>query len=316
MTRAEIYARAKQNGALIDLSHRAKWIVNGADRVRFLNGQVSNDVRKLKPNGSAIHACVLTAKGKLCGDVFISARSNFLRLDVEPSLRESLVARLERYIIADDVIIEDITDKFLLFHIILPLGAHAQGSGDENAESFFRAQRFEFECEGVDLFALAEHFQVVWNDLAQRFQPIDAEMLETFRIEAGIPKWGAELDENTLPQEAGLERDAIDFHKGCYVGQEVISRIKSVGHVNRSLRGFVSDSPLFSGMEIFLSNEAAKAVGHLTSATWSFGLEKWAALGYLKRGVESPTASMLLEARAADGSAAAKITVKYLPLVQ
>src|SRR5437870_3117970 len=115
MTRAEIYAEARRRGALIDLSHRATWHVRGADRVRFLNGQVSNDVRKLKPD-EAIRACVLTAKGKLCGDVFISAAPDFLRIDAEPSLRETLSARLERYIIADDVTLEDVTDELRLFH--------------------------------------------------------------------------------------------------------------------------------------------------------------------------------------------------------
>ena len=152
--------------------------------------------------------------------------------------------------------------------------------------------------------------------LRATFVELDEDLLEIFRIEAGIPKWGAELDENTLPNEAGLERDAIDFHKGCYVGQEVISRIKSVGHVNRSLRGFVSDSPLAAGMKLFAPNEAKpnedeKPVGNFTSAAWSFGLEKWAALGYLKRGFDSP----VLEARADDGSAVVKVEVKDLPLI-
>jgi folate-binding protein YgfZ len=163
----------------------------------------------------------------------------------------------------------------------------------------------------VDLVMPSELRENAWSSLSKAFTPLDDQLSETLRIEAGVPRWGAELDENTLPNEAGLDRDAIDYHKGCYVGQEVISRIKSVGHVNRSLRGFVSDSPLAAGMQLFESNEAAeKSVGHLTSAVWSFGLEKWAALGYLKRGIESPA----LEARAADGTAA-EVAVKDLPLI-
>ena len=75
------------------------------------------------------------------------------------------------------------------------------------------------------------------------------DIAETLRIEAGVPRWGAELNEDTLPPEAGLDRAAIDYHKGCYIGQEVISRIKSVGHVNRSLTGFASAAPLAAGME-------------------------------------------------------------------
>ena len=310
MTRAELYASAKKNGALLDLSHRAKWLVSGADRIRFLNGQVSNDVRKLKPNEATIHACVLTAKGKLCGDVFISVATDFpdnLRIDAESSLRESLAARLERYIIADDVTIEDWTDSYSLFHIV-----YAPDSVSEQyakADAFVRSQRFG--VTGYDVFIdniIASEFRAAMRGT---FVEIDEALAETFRIEAGIPKWGAELNENTLPDEAGLERDAIDFHKGCYVGQEVISRIKSVGHVNRSLRGFVSDSPLAAGMKIFAPNEGGgKPVGHFTSAAWSFGLEKWAALGYLKRGFDSPA----LEARTDDGSAA-KVELKNLPLI-
>src|SRR5438552_3270226 len=119
MNRAELYAEIRKKGGVADLSHRAIWLVSGEDRVRFLNGQVTNDVRKLKPNGSAIHACVLTTKGKLCGDIFISARSNSLRLDAEASLRESLTARLERYLIADDVVIKDVTNEWSLIHLIL-----------------------------------------------------------------------------------------------------------------------------------------------------------------------------------------------------
>src|SRR5438128_9673699 len=104
MTAAEIYADFKKRGGIADLSSRAKFHLTGSDRVRFLNGQVSNDVRKLSPRES-LHACVMTPKGKMCGDIFISAGPDFLRIDAEPALRESLAARLERYIIADDVTI-------------------------------------------------------------------------------------------------------------------------------------------------------------------------------------------------------------------
>lgn len=310
MTRAELYASAKKNGALIGLLHRAKWIVKGEDRVRFLNGQVSNDVRKLKPN-EAIHACVLTAKGKLCGDIFISAGPDFLRIDAEPSLRESLTARLERYLIADDVTIEDVTNELSLFHFVCGETKQICFEVEPSTVKDIAWASWRFGRGGIDLVLPRHQRNDMWKSLGEPFIPIDAELAEVLRIEAGIPKWGAELDENTLPNEAGLERDAIDFHKGCYVGQEVISRIKSVGHVNRGLRGFVSDAPLFPGMEIFLPNEAAKSVGHLTSAAWSFGLEKWVALGYLKRGVDSA----MLEARAADGAALAKVEVKDLPLI-
>ena len=102
---------------LIDLSDRAKLNVTGADRVRFLNGQLPNDIVGLQP-GSAIYACALTAKGKLCADLFVGAKKGGLFLDTEAVLRESLTARLEKYIIADDVTLEDVTEAFGLFHLV------------------------------------------------------------------------------------------------------------------------------------------------------------------------------------------------------
>ena len=102
---------------LLDLSDRAKYIVTGNDRLRFLNGQLTNDILGLRP-GSAIYACALTAKGKLCADLFVTAAKESLFLDAESVLRESLAARLEKYIIADDVTLEDVTDEFGLFHLM------------------------------------------------------------------------------------------------------------------------------------------------------------------------------------------------------
>ena len=118
------------------------------------------------------------------------------------------------------------------------------------------------------------------------------EIAEALRIEAGEPRWGAELGEDTLPPEAGLDRFAIDYHKGCYIGQEVISRIKSVGHVNRSLTGFAAEGALTAGLEILSAEAPGKAVGRITSAAWSFGLARWAALGYLKRGISAAALSV------------------------
>lgn len=302
MTRAEAFARAKRDGALIDLSARAKWHLSGADRVRFLNGQVSNDIHKASSR-EALHACVMTPKGKLCGDVWVSAGADFLRIDAEPSLRESLAARLERYIIADDVTLTDVTEDFGLIHCIVPPDAHPRVYATEDAFCV-KAPRFGCGREGIDLFLSREDFDETWNRLMEHFQPLDSELAELLRIECGVPRWGAELDENTLPAEAGLDQTAVDFHKGCYVGQEIVSRIKSVGHVNRALRQFVSDVPLAAEMPLFLpgsgGNAEEKPAGRLTSAAWSFPLEKWIALGYLKRGIDSPA----LEARAPGGAVA------------
>ena len=116
---AHEYGEARRRGALVDLGGRAKWRLTGGDRVRYLNGQVTNDVRKATA-GSAMAACVTTAKGRLCGVVYVSAGRDFLRLDAEGELREGLGARLERYIIADDAALEDVTEEECLYHVLAP----------------------------------------------------------------------------------------------------------------------------------------------------------------------------------------------------
>ena len=194
----------------LDLSDRAKLRVAGGDRVRFLNGQVSNDVRQVNPERS-VYTGVMTIKGKLCADAFVHAKGDFLLVDAEPELRETLAARLERYIIADDVTLEDVTDAFSLLHLI-------------------------------DFAA----------DASAGFTELNEDAAEAWRIVAGVPRWGAELDENTMPAEAGIEERAVSYAKGCYIGQEIVSRVKSVGHVNRQLRGLraTDSSPLFAGMTL------------------------------------------------------------------
>ena len=307
---AAAYAETRRRGALLDLSDRAKWHLSGADRIRYLNGQATNDIRRACPD-AALLACVTTAKGRLSGLIFVSSTPSFLRIDAEPELREPLGARLDRYIIADDATLEDTTEEECLFHILPPepLGAanasrqiHAPGSELRAATRFSRP--------GVDIIAPRSEHPRLLALLTASHLLIPALLAESLRIEAGIPRWGAELTEETLPPEAGLDRTAIDYHKGCYIGQEVISRIKSVGHVNRRLAGFTALSPLAPGMTLHPSGEPGKSAGEITSAAWSFGLETWAALGYLKRGFDGAP----LLARSPDG-ATVDLQIRDLPLV-
>lgn len=288
-----IYSQIAQEGAIVDLSQRTQLRLRGADRVRYLNGQVTNDVRKLKAD-RALYACVTTAKGKLFADVFISAEADALRIDADPSVGETLPLRLERYIISDDVSLEDISGRLGLLHFIGPIAATVSGVASNR-----------FGVEGIDVSGSP---QAIAELLAQAKVPVlDESMQEVLRIEHGVPRWGCELDENTLPAEAGLDQTAIDFHKGCYIGQEVISRIKSVGHVNRILRGFIANEALQSGMALFDSE--GRRVGQLTSATQSFALARPIALGYLKRGVTES----VLQARLNEGGPGIQVEVSDLP---
>lgn len=254
---------------MIDLSDRAKLRFTGADRVRFLNGQVSNDVRRAT-GAQAVYACVMTLKGKMGGDVWIHAGDDCLLLDAPAELRESLAARLERYIIADDVTLEDVTDEFPLFHLAGVSAANEPGAVAAN----------RFGQPGVDL----------WRAPSSPPPVITPAQAETVRIAAGIPRWGAELDENTMPAEAGLEERAVDFAKGCYIGQEVVSRVKSVGHVNWALRGICpADGALLAPGQTFLSPDGSgKTVARVTSVAPSLDGAGQIALGYVRRGFETP----------------------------
>jgi folate-binding protein YgfZ len=305
----------------VNLSARTQLILTGPDRVRYLNGQVTSDVRKLGAGRMGINqtqmACVTTAKGKLCADVCITAREDSLLVDAEPSLRETLAARLERYIVADDVTLADVTDEEVLWHYLAP------AKPPEGIGQIFAARRFG--RDGWDLRLSRKDFAEAREKILAGQVILDETLAELIRIEAGVPRWGYELDENTLPPEAGLEATHIDYHKGCYIGQEVISRLKSVGHVNRQLIGFVAEDSAASlepGMSLFANPAqtagpeetatAARTIGILTSTAYSFAFEKPIALGYLKRG--SPSGALF--ARRADATGpTAVVTVRELPIV-
>ena len=309
---AENYREFQARGGVVDLSERLKLILTGADRVRYLNGQITSNVQKLTPDQAQL-ACVTTAKGKLCGEVVVTSAPEALFIDADASLRETLPARLERYMIADDVALNECEEGTRLLHF---LGTKPEWLGDPAPGHRLPAMRkaARFAREGWDWWADAGTVAAKWDMIRERVAVLDETLSEVLRIEAGIPRWGRELNEDTLPPEAGLDRTHIDYHKGCYIGQEVISRLKSVGHVNRSLCGFISANgvPLSAGAALYAPGDETRAVGVLTSAAYSFALEKPVALGYLKRG--SPPGELLARPAEAPG-AEAVVTVSALPLL-
>jgi len=289
-----------------DLSERAKLRITGSDRLRFLNGQVTNDVRKASES-AAIEACVLSAKGRMNGHVFLSAGQDCFLVDADPELREGLLARLERYVIADDVQIEDVTDQLSLFHVLAPTGP-AAGDGWR----LVSARRFTET--GWDVWIDATLHDVVARHLSSAFRFFDAASAEVFRVEEGIPRWGRELTEEIIPIEANLEGRAIDYEKGCYIGQEVISRIKISGQTNKRLCGLVSlrEAPLSTGMKLTATGEKSKEAGWITSATRSERLGKEIALAYVKRGFNS-AGSRLDAIKPEDPSITAHVEIVHLP---
>ncbi len=272
---------------LFDLSDRLKLRLTGSDRIRYLNGQVTNDVRKANAH-LAMAACVLNAKGKMDALVFIAGSEEELLLDVDPELRETLPARLERYVIADDVTIEDVSEEFALFHVT---GESAPDLPDDF--SWRRGKRFGMV--GWDLSVAATEHDPVLQLLASRETLSAGEAQEQFRIEQGVPRWGRELTNEIIPVEAHLEGDAIDYAKGCYIGQEVISRMKMSGQTNKRLCGLVSldESALMPGTRL-MDEKTNKDVGWITSAVRSDRLGKEIGLGYVKRGFNVPGTRLIV----------------------
>jgi folate-binding protein YgfZ len=268
---AETFQDIAQNGAAVNLSARAKFRLTGNDRIRYLNGQVTNDVRRASAQ-STLYACVTDAKGRIAGDVFIHATEDALLLDAEPGLRESLGLRLERYIVADDAELTDVSDEWQLWHV---WGA--------NIPQGIPSTRFG--REGVD----------VWQPVGTTFEPgcqiLTDEDLETWRILQKVPRWPHELNAETFPPEAGLEARAMDFFKGCYIGQEVLSRIKTTGKMPREMIAWEMQKEGFSaqiGDEIRGVPPSGNVVtiGVVTSVSVGPQHNKTCGLGYVKQGAK------------------------------
>lgn len=293
-----------ERAIFLDLSARAKLRLTGTDRFRFLNGQITNDLRKASET-VAFEACVLNAKGKMNGHIFVSAMGESFSVDADPELRETLRSRLERYIIADDVQIEDVSDQFSLFHVLSEKSPTAEHGRIVSVRRFAE--------QGWDIWSDAARHDAVWKKLSSAFAFLDSAAADLTRIEQGIPRWGCELTEEIIPIEANLEQRTIDYEKGCYIGQEVISRIKMSGQTNKRLCGLISldNLPLQPGMKLIAFSAEGREVGWITSATHSERIGKEIALGYVKRGFNS--AGTKLDALSTENSAK-RTPVEVVPL--
>ena len=328
--RAE-HAALHASAGVVDLSFRSRFCLVGGDRARFLHGQVTNDVKKLR-TGEGCYAAITTAKGKMEGDLNIFALAEELLVDAEPGLTGNLSARLEKYIVADDVQIVDAAPHYGLLSVLgpkaeavihalglfaalpaQPLGSvkvsdptlgeiylinnprlssfctsRSAGAPAKEAPPLARMDSCPF---GFDLFVPNHSLGAVADKLiaaakAAGGRAIGDQAFEAARIEAGIPRFGADMDAANLPLECGIESRAVTYSKGCYIGQEVINRIHSVGHVNRELRGLRLEAGLkelpVRGDRLF---HAGREVGHVTSAVNSPRLNANIALGYVRREV-------------------------------
>lgn len=309
----EEYAAVRERIGLFDFSHRGKIRVKGPDSLKYLHGQVTNEIKKL-PLHSGCYAFALTHKGALVGDLNIyRTGKEELLIDTSEFCAHRVFDQLLRFAISDEVEIENITEN------ICHLGIHgpgtirflleqlqnggAEGTWPPNSiqeltleSSRFLAARQGYGKEtgwtgeeGFDLFLEGQDPEKLWKTLLEKGKPYGlkcagSDAFHTLRLEAGVPLYGVDMTEDHLPQEVLASADdfrrAISTDKGCYIGQEVVARLVSRGHVNRVLAGMIlngANEPQ-TGSQLF---DGGKAAGVLTSTSWSPSRRKIVGLGYI-----------------------------------
>jgi len=264
--------RAVRAGAgLVDRSERGKLALTGGEAKRFLQGQVTQDVEALQP-GTGAYAAFLTNKGKMLGDLRVLDTGAELLLDTERVALQALFNLVRRYSLGFDVELHRRTLERGLLSLVGPraralLGDAAAGLGEQEhdnvaAELDGIPVLLVATWEGVDLLVDAARTAALAVALEARGAvPVDEQVAETLRVEAGRPRYGVDLDEATIPQEAGLNERAVSFTKGCYVGQETVARLFYKGKPNRHLRGLRLSEPVATGTELTLGGRAVGTVG-------------------------------------------------------
>jgi tRNA-modifying protein YgfZ len=265
------YRALTQGCALIDRSERGKLALSGAEAAAFLNGQVSNDVEALEP-GEGCYATFLTPKGKMLGDLRVLATPAELLLDTERVSLQPLFDLIRRGTIGWAAELHKRTLETALLSLAGPRAREIAGAVEaglpevEHAHREARlggaAGRLVTTADGVDVLCDAGDASAVTDALiAVGATEVDEAAAEIARIEAGRPRYGVDLDDTTIPQEAGLNERAVSFAKGCYVGQETVARLHWRGKPNRHLRGLRLSAPVATGTPLRLGEKDVGRVG-------------------------------------------------------
>jgi len=296
---------------------RAKIALTGNDRVRWLNGMVTNNVRDLAVD-HGVYAFLLNPQGHILADLYAYQRGDSLLIDCARAHVQKILELFDHYIIMDDVEVADVSEQLAAVGIAGPK-AHdvVRAAGFErNLESLQVANAMwrdhavtvvKMDNPGVEAYELwpaPGDKAALWEALVKAgAKPVGASALELSRIASGVPRYGQDIRERDLPQETEQDR-ALNFSKGCYIGQEIVERIRSRGQVHRKFTGFVVEGALPApGTKI---QAEGKDVGEITSAASlpTAGGERGVALGYLRR--ELAVAGKQVEA-------GGKLTVANLP---
>lgn len=286
---------ARKSVSGIDISGRGKLLLSGKDHIRFLQGMLTNDVES-RPPGTGAYAAVLTPKGKMISDMRVLKNENSIYMDTEPGSVGVLKDLLTRFRLSYRAEITDASRDFCVLHLCGPesgdfvakrlgIGTDEMKEYDhEEAAGAVVAKLNRTGETGFDIIFETSEAERVWDILAPEMETTGlagSDALEVLRIEAGIPVYGKDMDSSTIPIEAGIW-SALDFEKGCYVGQEVIARIRWRGRVNWHLACFAAKNDCRPAPgNILVSGE--KKIGRITSSAYSDSLGKSVAIGYIRR---------------------------------
>lgn len=303
------YEAARGRAAFIDRSDRGRIVVSGAERASYLQGLLTNDVVALKA-GQGCYSAYLTAQGRMIADLHVYELGDVMLLTIEGDVKDTVLAKLDQFIFSEDVQLGDVTETFAQIAVVGPAAAQAVATvlGGVTAETLSGlAEHGNIRTEwsggaaivtrvvdtgeaGYDVFIDRAHAGALKSALAASGAvEIDEATADAIRIEAGVPLFHRDMDEETIPLEAGIESRAISFSKGCYVGQEVVIRVLHRGHgrVARKLVGLLIDGqqPPARGAVI---RSGDREIGEVTSSTVSPALQRPIALGYVRREFVEP----------------------------
>jgi len=297
------FAALREGCGLYDLGFRAKISLTGGDRGRWLNGMVTNNIRDLAV-GRGVYAFLLNPQGHILGDLSAYNRGESITVDTDCGQLEKILATFDHYIIMDDVEVTNVSEQLTALGIAGPTAYStltqagfaipemdplqvqpAAWCGEECAVVRGEDERNSaYEIWVAASSGAASSVRALWDALrAAGAVPVGSQALELQRIVSGIPTYGVDIRERDLPQETEQAR-ALNFSKGCYVGQEIVERIRSRGAVHRKFTGFIADgAPEIAAGTKVVAGE--KEVGEITSAAFFRGADKTVALGYIRREV-------------------------------
>jgi folate-binding protein YgfZ len=246
----EELAALRAGCGVFDLGWRGKLVVTGRDRTRWLNGMVTNNIRDLAP-GHGVYSFLLNVQGHILGDMYVFNRGESFLVDTDRLQVEKLTQLLKKYIIMDQVVLSEAGEG-----LITALGVEGPRSKEVLIQAGLEPSELQpLEVEdrawndaaislvgslqgGYMIWSSLENACAMWEALARAgAAPVGVEALEMWRIAAGIPRYGVDIRERDLPQETG-QQHALNFSKGCYIGQEIVERIRSRGAVHRRFTGF------------------------------------------------------------------------------